>query len=1275
MMRRVYYMSLMVCLMVLGLSSVIKAQSSDRRGEPNVLSTGYYVVDSDDDAPEPWRPNYFFVDTNYNPTEWRRIASGPQQFAPPGWYFQNPKYGMNFPSMDTTNEAFAGPIYMNLGHAYSFYGGNYDSIYVSSNGFVGFGPWSVATNGIATNPDYARGNNVDLKSSPGSAPKAAIFALWADLDLRAFGDTSRVYFRTSTSLDTFMVNYYMVRLRPGTPNSFSPQSFTSRGADKIYVRKMQVVLANTDSSIQINYGSFTGSINGFPPVLAWRLFQNNSAIGLVNETGTQSTSVLYGKRGGSAAWDAKNTNCKSCNKDLKQSGQWAIKFKRWHNIVRSVAVLYPPRNYEICLGQTVVPSATFKNVDTVMHSFKVRFQIRNVVTGNAVYSRAVSLINILPGKSVDTVFAGYATNPNILSQLGTFRACAIATTYDTADVNIGDRWPFDDTTCIRIFGVRRTTQPFIDPSNLYSHTTSADIPDQTKWISIGAQVVEGEDATWDPPPPRDLDGAGYGADQFHSPVIRIDRTDVDGNTYSGSNVGDTLMSFPINLQGFQRANLTFDFQRSGQMQYSWLYDADVMLGPEHTVLDIYGNVVRKGDSLAIEFKKPTEPGCNPSASGWNEVKAIDGGHDFEFQKYFVRIDSFTTPAFSYMTADFRFRLRLKAKYDGAFIPPPSDDDDPWYVDNPSVEVPRKPEIEVMWVRVVNPFTKIPASQAVSLPVYVKIANTSSNVAIAFPIRVLILDPNGEAKYLQTVTVNSLNAGTDSVITMPNWNAQNAGTGGGAMYTIHAWIAQAGYDTYEEDNGTYTKFALNIEQGGGLTQEFAWDDAGITPGVGAGNDIPGATLISGDGIGFNNKSGSFATKFRLSTKDTVYGVRVYFSNSNQSPDAIRISLMNGAPDACTPLDTVTQQGVQATFEDVRRGGYFNQFWPYYFPKPIVLPGGADAGSTKGIYWISVSQLSLDNMMNGGDFSRGGAYVRVYDGLTPSHPPLYSSPYGTQYKSNDNTGDASCAWAVELTAGSGAWARWSPSAGWWPTNGGYSFPPGIGGSEPLAYVTYTDYQYKTGAGSYTPMIRPLVSRSVVLPIELVYLHGTEQNGSALLTWATASEKDNTGFFVERKNANVPDEMWSKIGFVGSKNRNSETETGYSYVDRNVTPGTYQYHLIQMDVNGVEHVTNSVEVTIAAPTDFTLSQNAPNPYNPIDGSTTISYTVPVAAPTTLVIYNSLGQVVKTLVNDPGHVGVQSVRWDGKDEAGNEVAAGNYIYKLTCGEYTTTRKLTLTK
>jgi hypothetical protein len=1247
MMRRVLHMSVLaVVALLLFKVSAATAQSSDRRGEPNILSTGYYVVDSDDDAPLPWRPNYFFVDTNYQPATWTRIGTGPRQFYAPGRYFYNPLNLQNPNQMDTTDNAMAGPI--PIGFNFNFYHGNYDSLYISSNGFVGFRPYGEATGG--TPPSYTRGDAQNLQTGFANAPRAIIAALWADLDMRATGDSTRVYVRTSPSLDTCMINFYNFRLRPGSPNNFSPSSTTSSGADRIFIKKFQVVFTRQDSSVQINYGAFSGAINNFPPILAWRLFQNNIAVGVTDETGGQATSVIFKN-----TWHAINQGCPNCNKNFRQSGQWAVKFKRWHNVVRAISVDYPPRNYEICLGTSVQPKATFKNVDSIMQSFKVRFQIRNVVTGIAVYGRASALLNMIPGEQRQVPdFTSYATNPNILNQLGTFKACAIATTFDTSDNNIGDRWPFDDTSCVRIFGIRTQAQPFNDASNNYSITNTGDIPDQQKWISIGAQVVDGEDATFDPPPPRDMNGVG--GHQYKSPVIRMDRQDIEGNGYSGSGVGDTLLSFPINLQGQTKAGFSFDYQRGGRQTYPWLFDADVMYGPEHTVLNILGNVLRRGDSMAIEFKKPSEPACNPSSSGWNPIISIDGGHDFEFKKFFFNVES-KLPGTNYFTNTFRFRLRLKAKFDGnPFNPPPTDDNDDWYVDNLALQVPRKPEIEVMWVRCVNPFTKIPASQAVALPLYVHIANNSSDVAIAFPIRVQVLDPSGNTVYWQTATVTSVRGGTDTTIQMPNWNAQDAGVQG--EYTIHAWIAQPGYNAYEDDDGTYTLFTLNVEQGGGLTQEFAWDNAGLTPGAGAGNDWPAVTNLTGQGIGFTNNNGSFASKFRLVTKDTVYGVRVYYANANQGDDPIRISLLNGDPNSCTPADTV------ATFNDRRKGGNFNEFYPYYFPKPIVLAGGADAGATKGVYWISVSQLSIINMMNGANLSRGGGLIRVYDPFTPQIPPIYTSKYGTQASNVINNGDVSCAWAMEVTAGSGGWSAWTPSNGWWPTM--------ASAGNPLAWRTSVNPSYMIWGGSYTPMIRPLVSRNILLPIDLLYLHGESKEGSALLTWATAREVNNQGFSVQRQGTDVKDAVWENIGTVASKVTNSNQTTGYAYTDNNVTPGTYNYRLIQRDLDGAERVTNTVTVAIAAPTTFALNQNYPNPFNP---STEITFNLPVAGETHLVIYNALGQLVRTLYTGNAPAGTTTVRWNAKDDSNNDVATGTYMYQITSGTFSATRKMTLTK
>jgi hypothetical protein len=1242
------------------LSFVVKdanAQGS-RRAEPNVLSTGYYAVDSDDNAPTPWRPNYFFVDTTFQPFTWTRIGSGPQQFYTfPNYFYRPSQLGGAPENMDTTDNCMAGPV--NIGFKFNFYGIDYDSLIISSNGFVGFRPRAEtwANSGTYGNlPMYCSPLAVDLRSNPGSAPRAIIAAMHADLDFRRGNDSSRVYVRMSPSQDSFFVNYYNLRIRPSTNNPFFPNG---SGRDRLFITKMQVVITRNDSSIQVNYGAFAGTILSFPPVQAWRVFQNNSSLGVVDHNGSASTSVLYRN-----SWHAVNIYCRGCNRNFRQQGQWAIKYKRWKNVVRAVKVDFPTRNYEICLGATIQPRATYQNVDLVTRTFKAKFQIRNVVTGVAVYGRVITLNGVAAGaQRTDSSFPPYITSPNILTQLGTFTACAVATPYDAADNFLGDQWPFDDTICLRIYGIRTNQLPFNEPSNDYSVTPNSDIPDQRRWVSIGATVHDGDGLTFDPPPPRDLDGVGFGSNGYKSPVIKIDRTDFDGNYYPGQNVGDTLLSFPFNVANQTKASIAFSYMRTGNVQFPMYWDRQILVGPEHTVLTSAGASWRPGDSLVLEFKRPDQPACNPSLSAWTRILAVDGGNDFEFQKVSAKLDRYL-PATNYMTKDFRFRLRLKAKDDGPS--PPDDDADEWFVDNISLQVPRKPEIEVMWVRVVHPYTKVPASQAVSMPIMVHVANNSSDVAVAFPIRTQIISPTGETVYWAIQTVTSLRGGTDTTIQMPNWNAQLAGSAG--EFIVHSWVAQNGYDSYTDDNGTFTRFFLDINPPGSTDpQEFAYDDNT--------NDWPALTNIQGTGIGFNNNSGSFAMKFRLMAKDTIYGARVFMANANQSPDAVRLTLLKGSP-ACAPVGDTVGGGY---LEDVRRGQLFNQFWPYYFPQPIVVAGGKNS-PTQGYYWLSFSQLSLDNYILGADISRGGGRIVISDPISPSIPPVYRSPYGTLLSQYNSTGDISCAFALELTSGSGTWGLMAPNIGYWPHDanaaGGWRLAWSKGLCNPCAiFINQPPWQlyYWMGGGGPFPMIRAMVSKSEILPVELLYLTGTENNGKAVLTWGTAQETNNQGFYIERRDARYQSDFFQKIGFVQGKGTTT-TATGYSYIDRNVTPGQYQYRLIQTDIDGQEKVSNIVEVGISLPNSYELEQNFPNPFD-LSNGTDISFKLPVGAETKLVIYNSVGQVVRTLINGYKDAGTHKVMFNGKDEAGVELASGNYFYKLTSGSFTETRKLTISK
>ncbi|MBD3404103.1 T9SS type A sorting domain-containing protein, partial [candidate division GN15 bacterium] len=86
----------------------------------------------------------------------------------------------------------------------------------------------------------------------------------------------------------------------------------------------------------------------------------------------------------------------------------------------------------------------------------------------------------------------------------------------------------------------------------------------------------------------------------------------------------------------------------------------------------------------------------------------------------------------------------------------------------------------------------------------------------------------------------------------------------------------------------------------------------------------------------------------------------------------------------------------------------------------------------------------------------------------------------------------------------------------------------------------------------------------------------------------------------------------------------------------------------------------------------QNYPNPFNP---TTTIGYALPVGAEVTLTIYNVSGQQVRTF--DRGHraAGRYAIEWDGTADDGSAVATGVYLYKITAGDFTSTRKMLLVK
>ncbi|MEO6695445.1 MAG: CHRD domain-containing protein [Ignavibacteria bacterium] len=191
---------------------------------------------------------------------------------------------------------------------------------------------------------------------------------------------------------------------------------------------------------------------------------------------------------------------------------------------------------------------------------------------------------------------------------------------------------------------------------------------------------------------------------------------------------------------------------------------------------------------------------------------------------------------------------------------------------------------------------------------------------------------------------------------------------------------------------------------------------------------------------------------------------------------------------------------------------------------------------------------------------------------------------------------------------------------------------------------------------------------LPVELSSFTSTVNQNKVELNWSTATEVNNSGFEIERKNSSSNE--WIKAGFVAG-NGNSIGTKNFSYTDR-VNTGIYNYRLKQIDYNGVyEYFNLSNEVIVGVPSVFNISQNYPNPFNP---TTSINYEIPNEAVVSIQLFDMSGRVVSSLVNERQSAGFYTIQLNASD-----LPSGTYFYKMSAqGEnanFTSTRKMTLIK
>jgi hypothetical protein len=193
----------------------------------------------------------------------------------------------------------------------------------------------------------------------------------------------------------------------------------------------------------------------------------------------------------------------------------------------------------------------------------------------------------------------------------------------------------------------------------------------------------------------------------------------------------------------------------------------------------------------------------------------------------------------------------------------------------------------------------------------------------------------------------------------------------------------------------------------------------------------------------------------------------------------------------------------------------------------------------------------------------------------------------------------------------------------------------------------------------------------PVLFSSLGATSQDGHVRIGWIIASRDMDMDFHVLRAEFGTDDFVRVTDDMI----RGDAGGLEYEFIDRTVTPGeTYVYRLEVIYVSGDRDYFDTNPVTVSSGTTgrLTLRHNQPNPFNP---RTVIAFELPSAGPVTLRIFDANGRLVRTLVNAQLPPDLHTVEWDGRDDSGESVGSGIYMYQLEFGSKRLSRKMVLLK
>jgi hypothetical protein len=222
--------------------------------------------------------------------------------------------------------------------------------------------------------------------------------------------------------------------------------------------------------------------------------------------------------------------------------------------------------------------------------------------------------------------------------------------------------------------------------------------------------------------------------------------------------------------------------------------------------------------------------------------------------------------------------------------------------------------------------------------------------------------------------------------------------------------------------------------------------------------------------------------------------------------------------------------------------------------------------------------------------------------------------------------------------------------------FAFANGISANGNLIGIT----AYPPGSGFAHAV---LLTLDTTVPVELSSFTANVTKQAVQLNWTTVTEKNNSGFEVQRRSENKD---WEIIGFIAGRGTTTEL-SNYSFTDVIKASGSFSYRLKQIDFDGTYEFSDEISVEVSLPLEFNLAQNYPNPFNP---STVISFSITQSTNVNLSVFNLLGEKVVTLINEMKDAGSHELEFNAAN-----LTSGIYLYRLEAGNFVSVKKMMLMK